>query len=47
MLGAMGSFHLAQLNIALPLEPLDTPLLAEFMEALEPVNDDRELCPAG
>lgn len=32
------SFQLAQLNIALPLEPLDTPLLAEFVAALEPVN---------
>jgi heme-degrading monooxygenase HmoA len=32
------SFQLAQLNIALPLEPLDTPLLAAFVAALEPVN---------
>jgi hypothetical protein len=31
-------FHLAQLNVARALEPLDTPLLAEFMAALEPVN---------
>jgi hypothetical protein len=38
MLARMGLFHLAQLNIALPREPLDTPLLAEFVEALEPVN---------
>lgn len=38
MLASMGPFHLAQLNIALPREPLDTPLLTEFVEALEPVN---------
>jgi hypothetical protein len=31
-------FHLAQVNIALPREPLDTPLLAEFVAALAPVN---------
>ena len=30
--------HLAQLNIALPREPLDSELLAEFVAALEPVN---------
>ena len=30
--------HLAQVNIALPSEPLDSPLLAEFVAALEPVN---------
>ena len=30
--------HLAQVNIALPLAPLDAPLLAEFMAALAPVN---------
>ena len=32
------SFHLAQVNIALPREPLDG--------APEPVRDDGELCPA-
>lgn len=32
------AYHVAQLNIALPREPLDTPLLAEFVELLEPVN---------
>jgi heme-degrading monooxygenase HmoA len=31
-------FQLAQLNIALPREPLDTPLLADFVAALAPVN---------
>jgi heme-degrading monooxygenase HmoA len=30
--------HLAQLNVALPREPLDSPLLADFMAALDPVN---------
>lgn len=32
------AYDLAQVNIALPLEPLDTPLLADFVAALEPVN---------
>jgi hypothetical protein len=31
-------FHLAQLNIARMREPLDSPLLADFVAALEPVN---------
>jgi hypothetical protein len=30
--------HLAQLNVAYPREPLESPLLAEFVAALEPVN---------
>jgi hypothetical protein len=30
--------HLAQLNIGLPREPLESPLLADFVAALEPVN---------
>ena len=34
----MSGFQLAQLNIALPREPLDAPLLAEFVAALDPVN---------
>lgn len=33
-----GGFQLAQVNIALAREPLDAPLLAEFVAALEPVN---------
>jgi heme-degrading monooxygenase HmoA len=33
-----GGWHLAQVNVARPLEPLDTPRLAGFMAALEPVN---------
>jgi hypothetical protein len=34
----MADHHLAQVNIALPKEPLDAPLLAEFVAWLEPVN---------
>jgi hypothetical protein len=30
--------HLAQLNLALPREPLDSPALAGFVAQLEPVN---------
>jgi heme-degrading monooxygenase HmoA len=33
-----GGWHLAQVNVALPLEPLDSPRMAGFSEALEPVN---------
>jgi Domain of unknown function (DUF3291) len=35
---AASAHQLAELNVALPLEPLDTPRLAEFVAALEPVN---------
>jgi hypothetical protein len=31
-------FHLAQVNIALPRAPVDAPLMADFMAALEPIN---------
>ncbi|WP_437811056.1 DUF3291 domain-containing protein [Sorangium sp. So ce1078] len=34
----MPSHHLAQVNIALPLEPLGSARLADFVSALEPVN---------
>ncbi len=34
----MPAVHLAQVNIALPREPLDAPLLRDFVNALEPVN---------
>jgi heme-degrading monooxygenase HmoA len=34
----MTRFHIAQVNLALPREPLDSELLREFVEALEPVN---------
>jgi hypothetical protein len=33
-----GGWQIAQVNIALPREPLDTPALAEFVAELEPVN---------
>jgi hypothetical protein len=33
-----GDWHIAQVNIALPREPLDSPALAEFVASLEPVN---------
>ena len=35
----MSSFQLAQVNIALPREPLDAPLLADFVAQLDPVNE--------
>ncbi len=34
----MAGFHLAQVNIALPRAPLDSPLLADFVAALAPIN---------
>ncbi len=34
----MSGFRLAQVNIALPLEPLESELLREFVEALDPIN---------
>src|SRR5262245_16799264 len=33
-----GDWHIAQVNIALPREPLDSPALADFVASLEPVN---------
>lgn len=33
-----GEFHIAQVNIGLPVAPVDTPALAEFMALLDPVN---------
>ena len=35
---AESSYHLAQVNIALLCAPLDSPQLADFVAALEPVN---------
>ena len=32
------TYHLAQLNVAHLLEPLDSPLLKEFVDGLEPIN---------
>ena len=33
-----GAFHVAQVNIGLPVAPVDTPVLAEFMALLDPIN---------
>jgi Domain of unknown function (DUF3291) len=38
-------FVLAQVNIGRLLEPLDSPLLADFVAALEPVNAQAEAAP--
>jgi hypothetical protein len=35
---AAGRFHVAQVNIGLPVAPVDSPALAEFMASLDPVN---------
>jgi len=32
------SSHIAQVNIALPKAPVDSPLLADFMALLDPIN---------
>lgn len=39
------SYHLAQLNIARPLEPLTSARLAEFVDLLDPVNALAESTP--
>jgi heme-degrading monooxygenase HmoA len=39
------SFHLAQLNIALPRAPLEAPLMHEFVERLEPVKAAADASP--
>jgi uncharacterized protein DUF3291 len=31
-------FHIAQINVALPKAPVDSPLLEEFVAALDPIN---------
>jgi Domain of unknown function (DUF3291) len=40
-----GGFAVAQVNIALPREPLDSPALAAFVAELEPVNALASLIP--
>jgi hypothetical protein len=42
---AMTSFQLAQVNIGLPVAPLDSTELAEFVAALEPVNAVADAAP--
>jgi hypothetical protein len=39
------AFHLAQLNVARAKAPLDGPLLADFMAALDPVNEIADASP--
>jgi hypothetical protein len=41
-----GGWQIAQVNIALPREPLETPALAEFVAELEPVNALADSAPA-
>ncbi|WP_437688166.1 DUF3291 domain-containing protein [Sorangium sp. So ce176] len=41
----MPTHHLAQVNIALPIEPLDSARLADFVSALDPVNALAEAAP--
>ena len=36
--GILGPMHLAQLNIARLVAPLDDPRIADFVENLEPIN---------
>jgi len=38
-------YHLAQINVALLREPLDSPLLADFVAQLDPVNAVADLAP--
>ncbi len=39
------TWHLAQLNVARPLAPIDSPKLAEFVAQLAPVNALAEASP--
>ena len=41
----MSHWHLAQLNVARPLAPLDTPLLADFVGQLDKINALAEASP--
>jgi len=38
-------FHLAQVNVARLIEPLDSQKLADFVAALDPVNASADLAP--
>jgi Domain of unknown function (DUF3291) len=35
----MRTHHIAQVNIALPQAPIDSPLLADFVSLLDPINE--------
>jgi hypothetical protein len=39
------AWHLAQLNVGRSLEPLDTPTMQGFMEALDPINALADVAP--
>jgi len=41
----MSNFHLAQVNIARLIEPLDSERLADFVAALDPVNAAADAAP--
>lgn len=41
----MPVYHLAQVNIALPREPIGSPLLADFVAQLDPINALAERSP--
>jgi hypothetical protein len=41
----MTTWHLAQINVARPLEPLDTPRLAEFVAKLDEINALADISP--
>jgi hypothetical protein len=38
-------WHLAQVNIAIPREPIDSPALADFVALLEPINAVADVSP--
>ena len=42
----MPSFHIAQLNIARAVAPLDSPVMVEFMAALDEINALADSAPA-
>jgi heme-degrading monooxygenase HmoA len=37
-MSVMSNYHLAQVNVGVPLAPLESPLLAEFVKQLVPIN---------
>ncbi len=42
---ASGGYHIAQVNVSLPLEPLESDRLAPFVAALDPVNAVADTAP--
>ena len=43
--GAIGDFHIAQFNIARMRAPLESPLMADFLAALDPINARADAAP--